>query len=55
MSLFDLAFLALGKLMKYSAQVPPDLSKQQFLAVLRREHDMLLALPCRMVQVIMIL
>ena len=36
-------------------QVPPDLPKQHFLAVLRREHDMVLALPCRLVQVIMIL
>ena len=41
----DLAFLALGKLVKYSAQVLPDLPEQQLLAVLRREHDMVLALP----------
>ena len=40
---------------KYSAEVPPDLPKQQLLAVLRREHDMVLALPCRVVQVILIL
>jgi hypothetical protein len=55
MSFFDLAFLAPGKLVKYSAEVPPDLPKQQFLAVLRREHDMVLALPCRVVQMITIL
>jgi hypothetical protein len=55
MSFFDLAFLALGKLAEYSAQVPPDLAEQRLLAVLRREHDMVLALPCRVVQVIMIL
>jgi hypothetical protein len=55
MSFFDLAFLALGKLAEYSAQVPPDLSKQRLLAVFRREHDMVLALPCRVVQVIVIL
>ena len=42
------------KLVEYSAQVPPDLPKQDLLVVLRREHDMLLALPCRVVQAIMI-
>ena len=52
---FDLAFLALGKFAQYSAQVPPDLPKQHFLAVLRREHDMVLALPCRVIEPIMIL
>jgi hypothetical protein len=52
---FDLAFLPPGKLVKYSAQVPPDLPKQQLLAVLRSEHDMVLALPCRMAQMITIL
>src|SRR6516164_7139858 len=55
MSFFDLAFLAPGKLVKDSAEVPPDLPKQQLLAVLRREHDMVHALPCRVVQMIMIL
>ena len=54
-SFIDPAFLAPGKLMEYRAQVPPDLPKQQLLAVFRREHDMALALPCRVVQVIMIL
>jgi hypothetical protein len=29
MPFFDLAFLAPGKLVKYSAEVPPDLPKQQ--------------------------
>ena len=52
---FDLAFLALGKLAEYSAQVPPDLAEQRLLALLRREHDMVLALPCRVVQMITIL
>lgn len=51
----DLAYLALGKVLEYTAQVPPDLPKQQLLAVLRREHDMVLALPCRVVQVTMTL
>jgi len=40
---------------EYTTQVPPDLPKQHLLAVLWREHDMVLALPCRVVQVIMIL
>ena len=31
MSFFDLAFLAPGKLVKDSAEVPPDLPKQQLL------------------------
>jgi hypothetical protein len=44
-----------AKLAEYSAQVPPDLPKQRLLAVLRREHNAVLALPCRVVQVIMIL
>jgi hypothetical protein len=34
--------------------VSPDLPKQQLLAVLWREHDMVLALPCRVVQVILV-
>jgi hypothetical protein len=51
----DPAFLAPGKLAEYIAQVPPDLPKQQLLAVRFRDHDMVLALPCRTVQVILIL
>src|SRR5262249_34367121 len=51
---FDLAFLALRELAEYTAQVPSDLPKQQLLAVLWREHDMVLALPCRVVQVIFV-
>jgi hypothetical protein len=54
-SFLDLAFLAPGKLVEYTTQVPPDLPKQHLLAVLWHEHDMVLALPCRVVQVIMIL
>jgi hypothetical protein len=52
MTFFDLAFLAPGQLVEYCAQVPPDLSKQQLLAVLRRENDMVLALPCRVIQMV---
>jgi len=50
----DQAFLASGQLAEYSAQVPPDPPKQHLLAVLRREHDMVLALPCRVVQLVMV-
>ena len=49
------AFLAQGKLVEYSGQVSADLPKQHLLALLCREHHMLLALPCRVVQVILIL
>src|SRR6516164_7907012 len=55
MSFLSSTFLAPGKLVKDSAEVPPDLPKQQLLAVLRREHDIVHALPCRVVQMIMIL
>jgi len=55
MAFFDLAFLSPDKVAEHSSQVPPDLPEQQFLAVLRREHDdMVLALPCRVAQVIVI-
>jgi hypothetical protein len=47
--------LAPGKLVEYTTQVPPDLPKQHLLAALWREHDMVLALLCRVVHVIMIL
>jgi len=51
----DLAFLALGELAEYITKVPSDLPKQQLLAVLWREYDVVLALPRRVVQVIVIL
>jgi hypothetical protein len=37
---------------EYGPGVPPDLPKQYLLAVLWCEHDMVLALPCRVVQVV---
>ncbi len=55
MPFFDPAFLAPGTLVKYISQLLPDLTKKRLLAVFRREHDVVLALLCRMVQVIMIL
>jgi hypothetical protein len=54
-SFFDLAFLAPGKLVKYRAQVPPDRPKQHLLSVFWCEHNTVLALQCRVVQLIMIL
>jgi hypothetical protein len=41
-----------GKFVQYGSQVLPNLPEQQLLAVLWCEHDMVLALPCRMVQVV---
>ena len=51
----NLAFLAASKIVEYSSQVPPDMPKQRFLAVLRSEHDMALALPSRVIEMIVIL
>jgi len=45
----NLAFLAPGQFAQYNSKVPPDVSKQSFLAVLWRKDDMVLALPCRSV------
>jgi len=54
-SFLNLAFLAAGKVMEYGSQVPPDLPEQHLLAVLWCEHDMVLALPCRMIQMVVTL
>jgi hypothetical protein len=51
----NLAFLAPGKFVEYGPKVPPNLPKQHILAVLWCEHDMVLALPCRVVQVVVTL
>jgi hypothetical protein len=51
----NLAFLAPGEFVEYGSQVLPNLPKQHLLAVLWGEHDMVLALPCRMVQVVVTL
>jgi hypothetical protein len=51
----NLAFLAPGEFVEYRSQVLPNLPEQQLLAVLWCEHDMVLALPCRMVQVVVTL
>jgi hypothetical protein len=54
-SFLNLAFLAPSKFVEYGSQVLPELPKQQLLALLWREHDMVRALPCRMVQMVVIL
>jgi hypothetical protein len=46
----NLAFLAPGRFAEYSSKVPPDMSKQSLLAVLWRKDDMVLSLPCRVIQ-----
>jgi len=42
-ALLDPALLPSRQIVKYLAQVPLDLPEQQFLAVLRRKHDVVLA------------
>jgi hypothetical protein len=54
-SFLNLAFLAPSKIVEYGSQVLPEVPKQHLLAVFRSEHDIVLALPCRMVQMIVIL
>ena len=51
----NLAFLAASKIVEYSSQVLPNMPKQRFLAVLRSEHDMVLALLCRVIEMVVIL
>jgi hypothetical protein len=46
------AFHAPGEFVEYGSQALPNLPKQHLLAVLWFEHDTVLALPCRMVQVV---
>ena len=51
----NLAFLAPGEFVEYGSQVLPNLPKQHLIAVIWCEHDMVLALSCRMVQVVVTL
>jgi hypothetical protein len=48
-TLFDPAHLPSRQIVKYLAQVSFDLREQQLLAVLWREHDVVLALPSRVI------
>src|ERR1700747_2313136 len=52
MPLLDPAFLAAREIVKHLAQMSLYLAEQQFLAVLRREHDKVLALPVRVIKMI---
>ena len=52
MSLLDPAFLAACEIVKHLAQMPFYFAEQQRFAVLRREHDMVLALPGRVIKMI---
>ena len=51
-ALLDPALLPSRQIVKYLAQVPLDLPEQQFLAVLRRKHDVVLAFPGRVIKMI---
>jgi hypothetical protein len=48
------ALLPSCQIVKYLAQMPLDLPEQQLLAVLRRKHDVVLALPSRVVKMILL-
>src|SRR6185312_2456282 len=50
----DPALLPSCQIVKHLAQMPLDLSKQQLLAVLRRKHDVVLALPSRVIKMIVL-
>src|SRR6185437_11265410 len=52
MPLLDPTFLAAREVVKHLAQMPLYLAEQQLLAVLRRKHDMVLALPGRVIKMI---
>ena len=52
MPLLDPALLAAREIVKHLAQMSLYLAEQQLLAVLRREHDMVLALPGRVIKMI---
>ena len=51
-ALIDPALLPSRQIVKYLAQVPLDLPEQQLLAVLRRKHNVVLALPGRVIKMI---
>src|SRR6516225_8259148 len=53
-ALLDPALLPSRQIVKYLAQVPLDLPEQQFLAVLRRKHDVVLAVPSRVIKMIVL-
>ena len=52
MSFLDPALLASRQIVKYLAQMPFYLAEKQLLAILRRKHDVVLALPGRVIEVI---
>src|ERR1700750_44035 len=54
MAFFNPALLPSCQIVKYLAQMPLDLPEQQLLAVLRRKHDVVLALPSRVVKMIVL-
>src|ERR1700723_3804463 len=53
-ALLDPALLPSCQIVKHLAQMSLDLPEQQLLAVLRREHDVVLALPSRVIKMIVL-
>ena len=54
MTLLDPAFPPSGQVVEHSAEVILDLSEDRFLPVLRYENHMIFAIPCGMVQVMLL-
>ena len=52
MPFLDPALLPSREIVKHLTQVPLDLAEQQLLSVLRRKHDVVLALPSRVIKMI---
>jgi hypothetical protein len=52
MSFLDPALLASRQIVKYLAQIPFYLAEKHLLAILRRKHDVVLALPGRVIKMI---
>jgi hypothetical protein len=52
MALFDPALLSSRQIVKHLTQLSLDLPEQHFLAPLRRKHDVVLALPSRVIKMI---
>ena len=53
-SFLDSAFLAAGQIVEYRPQMRAQLYKNNLLAILRRKNDVILALPRRVVKMIVL-
>ena len=54
MALLDLAFPPPGQVVEHGAEVLLDFSEHRFLPILRYENHMIFAVPCGMVQVMLL-